>query len=48
MSGDQDKYHGTAEVVKDDFVCLRAEEFSEMLEAIEDRKSTRLNSSHYS
>jgi len=36
MSGDHDKYHGTAEIVTDDFVCLRSEEFSEMLEAFEE------------
>ena len=36
MSGDHDKYHGTAEVVNDNFVWVRSEEFIEMLEAFEE------------
>ena len=36
MSGDHDKYHGTAEVVKYGGVYLSAKEINELLEALEE------------
>jgi fumarylacetoacetate (FAA) hydrolase family protein len=36
MSGDHDRYHGTAEVVKDGGVYLSAKEINELLEALDE------------
>lgn len=36
MIGDHDKYHGTAEMVTDEFVWVKSEDLNEMLEAFEE------------